>query len=157
MPRISRPLIAALVIAVIAISAFSLWWFSPVLFPVDQTEPEDETEFTVLLSGNLQEVDSVHKGSGTVQLVESNIGSQSVRFVDVSITDGPDLYIYLSKQSSFSGIYDGPGEYVSLGRTLKVTGNFTASVPDGVDGTEYASVLVWCQSFSVLFTYAVLD
>ncbi|MFW9848800.1 MAG: DM13 domain-containing protein [Candidatus Thorarchaeota archaeon] len=157
MLRISRPLVAVLGISIIIIAAFSLWWFSPVLFPVDDTEPEEETNFTVLLSGVLQEVDSVHKGSGTVQLVESNLGHQSIRFIDVSITDGPDLYVYLSKQSSFSGIYDGPGEYVSLGRTLTVTGNFTASIPDSVDGTEYTSVLIWCQAFSVLFTYAVLE
>lgn len=151
MPRISRPLIVASVLAVIAIGAFGWWSFSPMLLPPDQSE------FTVLLSGSLQDVDASHTGSGTVQLVQSDTGSQSIRFIDVSIISGPDLYVYLSKKSSFSGIYDDAGEYVSLGLTPAVTGSFTVSISDNIDGTDYASVLIWCQAFAVLFTYAVLE
>jgi hypothetical protein len=89
--------------------------------------------------------------------VESDTGSQAVRFIDVSITDGPDLYVYLSKKSSFSSAYDDPGEYVNLGQNPAVTGNFTVLIPSHINGTEYASVLIWCLRFTVLFTYAILE
>jgi hypothetical protein len=151
MSRISRPLIVALGIAAIVIGAISWWSFSPMLLPPEQSE------FTVLLSGSLQEVDTSHTGSGTVQLVHSDTGSQSIRFIDVSITSGPDLYVYLSKKSSFSGVDDDAGEYVSLGLTPAITGDFTVPIPDNIDGTDYASVLIWCQAYAVLFTYAILE
>ncbi|MFW9893360.1 MAG: DM13 domain-containing protein [Candidatus Thorarchaeota archaeon] len=155
MPDISRPMIAAIGVAAIVIVAFGVLAFSLAFMPLGNTTPPGETEYTVLLSGSLQEVDSAHTGSGTVQLVESDTGSQAIRFIDVSITNGPDLYVYLSKKSSFSGISDDPGEYVSLGLTPAVTGNFTVSIPDTVNGQDYASVLIWCQAFAVLFTYAI--
>ncbi|MFQ5834117.1 MAG: DM13 domain-containing protein [Candidatus Thorarchaeota archaeon] len=151
MSRISRPLIVALGIAVIVIGTISWWSFSPMLLPPEQPE------FTVLLSGSLQEVDASHTGSGTVQLVQSDTGNQSILFIDVFITSGPDLYVYLSNKSSFSGIYDDPGEYVSLGLTPAVTGSFTVPIPENINGTDYASVLIWCQAYAVLFTYAVLE
>ena len=52
-----------------------------------------------------------HTGSGTVQLAQSDAGNQSIFFIDVHITNGPDLYVYLSKKNGFSDIYDDPGEY----------------------------------------------
>jgi hypothetical protein len=151
MSRISRQSLVALGIAAIVIGAIGWWSFSSTFLPPGQPQ------FTVLLSGSLQDVDASHTGSGNVQLVQSDTGSQSILFIDVSITSGPDLYVYLSKKSSFSGIYDDAGEYVSLGLTPAVTGNFTVSIPDNIDGTDYASVLIWCQAFAVLFTYAVLE
>jgi hypothetical protein len=75
----------------------------------------------------------------------------------VSFTDGPDLYVYLSKKNSFSSAYDDAGEYVSLGLTPAVAGNFSAAIPDHVNGADYASVLIWCRIYAVLFTYALLE
>jgi hypothetical protein len=153
MSEVSRPMLAAVGVAAIVIVAVGLLSFSLLSTP----GPSDELGNTVLLSGTLQNVDEVHQGSGTVQLVELETGGQAIRFIDVSITEGPDLYVYLSKKSSFASAYDDAGEYSNLGLTPAITGNFTVPIPSQVDGTEYASVLIWCQTYAVLFTYAVFE
>jgi hypothetical protein len=148
----------ALGVAVIAIVVLGLWLISPNFLPSPTLDQDlEHTDNTILLSGPLQQVDSSHTGSGTVQLAQSDAGNQSIFFIDVSFTDGPDLYVYLSKKSSFSGISDDPGEYVNLGRTLIVTGTFSKAIPDSINGTDYSSVLIYCREYSVLFTYAILE
>ncbi|MHA2361949.1 MAG: DM13 domain-containing protein [Candidatus Thorarchaeota archaeon] len=164
MARISRPLKAVLGVVVIAIIAISWYLASPIFLPGPSLDDDSEldedleqSEVTVLLSGTLQQVDMGHTGSGIVQLVQSDLGNQSIFFINVSITNGPDLYVYLSEQNSFSGINDGPGEFVSLGLVPAVIGTFSVAIPNHVNGTDYASVLIWCLRFTVLFTYAILS
>jgi hypothetical protein len=154
----SRPLKGILGIAVVAVSILSLWLVAPYFVQGPSMDQDlDDPEVTILLSGTLQEVDTGHKGSGTVQLAQSSAGNQSIFFIDVTITNGPDLYVYLSKVNSFSGVRSDPGEFVSLGIVPAAEGTFSVALPDTMDGSEYASVLIWCQAFSVLFTYAILE
>lgn len=159
MSEVSRPMLAAVGVAAIIIVAFGVLSFSILSMPpgTTTTAPTGDLEYTILFSGTLQDVDASHQGNGIVQLVELDSGGQEILFIDVSITNGPDLYVYLSKKSSFASSSDDPGEYSNLGQMPAVTGNFTVHIPSQVDGTEYASVLVWCLQFSVLFTYAVFE
>jgi hypothetical protein len=149
---------AVLGVAVITVVVLGLWLISPNFFPSPSLNQDlEHTNNTILLSGSLQQVDAGHTGSGTVQLAQSNAGNQSVFFIDVTFTDGPDLFVYLSMKDSFSGTRDDPGEFTNLGRTPAVSGTFAISIPDHINGTDYLSVLIYCREYSVLFTYAILE
>lgn len=106
----------------------------------------------VVAKGQLGYVDDLHRGTGEVQLLSS--GTQSfVRFQDVAIQNGPDLHVYLSKDTG--------GRYVEtsslyLGALKATNGSFNYEVPAGTDVFVYKSVIVWCRAFAVLFTWADL-
>jgi len=101
--------------------------------------------------GELQFVDGLHNGKGTVTLI--HLGDRdALRFEDVAITNAPDVHVYLSrdiggKWSEGTSLYLGP---------LKATnGSFNYEVPTG-EIAPYRSVVVWCRAFSVLVTWADL-
>lgn len=118
---------------------------------------EDLKSGTVLLEGTFVEFDSSHYGRGTVQIVEFSNGSRQVQFVDVEIVNGPDLFVYLSDKSSFSGTHDQAGNYINLGALPYNVGNFSVNIHEATSINNVNSVLIWCRQFSVAFTYASLS
>ena len=65
------------------------------------------------------------------------------------MTNGPDLYVYLSTDK-------GASNYVDLGRLKANAGNQNYELPKDVDLSRYDSVVIWCKSFSVYFGGAQL-
>ena len=74
-----------------------------------------------------------------------------LRLENCKSTNGPDLYVYLSKDAR--SISDG---YIELGRLKGNIGNQNYHIPDDVNLGEYSYALIWCKQFSVLFGYANL-
>ena len=115
-----------------------------------------DQEYEVLAEGDLQRLDGSHWGEGPVQLIEYSNGTHALYFDGVEINDGPDLYVYLSKKSTFTGPQDSPGEYVNLGPLPYLKGTFEVKIEDSVQVENFNSVLIWCDPFSVVFSYATL-
>jgi len=132
---------------------FTLGYF--LLNPLGGTN-EELTPGTVLKSGNFVVMDGSHYGSGTVNVVVIEGGDVELQLVDVDIANGPDLYIYLSYKSIFSGVTDDTGIKADLGELPYNSGNFSVSIHPLINITNYNSVLIWCLQFSVVFTYATL-
>lgn len=106
---------------------------------------------SVLAAGPFHGADDFHFGEGTASILETAPGRFTLRFEEFSVRNGPDLYVYLSPDSA--GYADGALE---LG-TLKATdGAFGYELPDGADPTDYASAVIWCKQFGVLFAVAAL-
>ncbi len=115
-------------------------------------------DYETIYTGNLVKMDDAHFGSGEVQLIKYSNGSHAIYFIDVEIANGPALYVYLSKKSEFSGIYDSPGEFIDLGTLPAQSGTFEVKINDAFENIEsYKSVLIWCLPFSVVFSYATLN
>lgn len=64
-----------------------------------------------------------------------------------SISDGPDLKVYLSKS-------DAPTQFVNLGNLTHQT---VYPIPVGVQIEEYSHVLIHCQQYNHLFAIAELQ
>ena len=124
-----------------------------VTLPTTLPVPSRTLGTTVLRRGELQYVDAVHNGKGSVMLIAVE-AKQYLRFEDVAITNAPDVHVYLSKDrggkwSESSSTYIGP---------LKATnGSFNYELASPVDLAPYSSVVVWCRAFSVLVTWADLE
>jgi hypothetical protein len=111
----------------------------------------------LIAKGELVRIDNNHYGEGNVSLVLVN-ETYVIQFKNVTIADGPDLYVYLSKKSSYSGTQDDPGDYKDLGRLRAQSGSFEVEVNKKINTiNNYHSVLIWCKAFSVVFTYATLE
>ena len=87
-----------------------------------------------------------HPASGTVRIVETD-GTKYVRYENFKTINGPDIYVYLSKDLQAK-------EFVSLGRVKATEGNFNYKIPAGTDLSQYHYVLTWCKQFGVLFNSA---
>ena len=112
---------------------------------------------TTIAEGTFVELDSSHWGTGTVRLVKLADESHQIQFDNVEIANGPDLYVYLSNKSSFTGLYDDNGEIIDLGLLPYNKGRFSVDIPTSESVLNVNSVLIWCLQFNVIFTYAQLQ
>ena len=87
--------------------------------------------------GQLQGTDAEHPASGDVSLAGNDI-----RFSNTTITEAPDAQVWLTKK------FDKPTG-VKLGDLQSFTGDQSYHSPTGVVATDYDSVVVWCDEFSV--------
>lgn len=121
--------------------------------PSNAPTPEPTTfDPTTVAAGAFRGADDFHFGEGTASIIETAPGSFTLRFEDFSVRNGPDLYVYLSPDPA--GYADG---VLELGPLKATDGAFGYELPDGTDPTDFASALVWCKQFAVLFAVAPLE
>jgi hypothetical protein len=105
--------------------------------------------------GSFNEIDLVHKGRGTATVSRLPDGRLQVLLSDFSVTNGPDLYVYLSKHASPSGhaqVTDG----VQLGKLKATEGAFGYETETPVDPEKINSVVIYCYAFRTIFSIATL-
>lgn len=139
--------------------AFMWWAFSPLLF---DTVVNDQVEVVQgdqqLAMGSFQGADDFHQGSGTAQLVRKADGKLEIHFKDFDVTNGPDLKVYVSSHegpTKASDVLDNAWTNISQLKGNK--GDQVYRLPDTVSESDIASVVIWCEAFSVLFATASLS
>ena len=108
--------------------------------------------------GEFMDQDSIHRGSGTAIIYRGPDGSLLLRLENFSVTNGPDLHVYLSPHPD----PDRGGQvrttgYVDLGELTGNRGNQNYAIPAGVDVGIQQSVVIYCVPFSVVFSVAMLQ
>lgn len=103
-------------------------------------------------AGMFKGADDFHFGRGDALIIETEPGKHVVRFENFSVRNGPDLYVYLSKDVDGSEVE----ETLNLGKLKATDGAFNYEVPAGIDVKSVKSVVVWCRQFDVLFAVAAL-
>jgi len=109
----------------------------------------------LVVSGQFADADNFHKGSGLAKVLTQN-NLALLRFEDFEVTNGPDLHVLLSKNSNPSDS-DDLGEYIDLGKLKGNVGNQNYEIPEGVDISDYSSVVIYCKPFHVVFSVADLN
>lgn len=103
--------------------------------------------------GTFGEVDAIHKGSGVAKILER--GSESfLVFEDFEVTNGPDLYVYLTTAENPTGDLASLGDYIDLGLLKGNVGNQNYRLPSGSEA--HKTVVIWCKKFGVLFSFAAM-
>ena len=109
--------------------------------------------------GSFVNGDILHKGKGTVYLVKNALGDEEKESLllfseDTAITQGPDLYVYLSTSNN---VKKGYGEYLDLGLLKGNKGGQSYVIKEPLESlSKYRSVIIDCKQFAVLFSFAVL-
>jgi hypothetical protein len=93
--------------------------------------------------------DGIHNAEGQAKIIPISNDDNILRLENLKVTNGPDLYVYLSTDK---GAY----EFVSLGKLKANNGNQNYNIPSDTDLSKYDTVLIWCKAFSVLFGSAEL-
>ena len=124
--------------------------------PTTQAQGTQQVQATplVVAQGSFGKVDVVHKGSGTARIVEQG-GKRYLQLENFQVTNGPDLYIYISDSKTPGGTLESLGNYSNLARLKASSGNQVYEIPELVRG--YDTAVIWCQKFGVLFSYAVME
>jgi hypothetical protein len=116
-----------------------------------QRTPNAITAPNVLVTGSFVGAgDGIHNAEGIAKAIPLQDGSSILRLENLHVTNGPDLYVYLSHDKSAS-------DYVNIGKLKANNGNQNYEIPLGTDLSRYDTVLIWCRPFSVLFGSAELS
>ncbi|MCU0352249.1 MAG: DM13 domain-containing protein [Cytophagales bacterium] len=86
--------------------------------------------------------------SGKVSLLQ-NTDKLVLRLENFSSSSGPDLKVYLSKDTRATS-------FINLGELKALNGNFNYEVDKNQYDSDFKYVLIWCEDFSVLFGTAEL-
>ncbi len=121
------------------------------------TQPTGPVEFA---TGKF--ISHEHETSGKASIIELEDGSQILRIENLDTSNGPDLKVWLSESPVIPGT-DGwrtfgedKYDFVDLGPLKGNIGNQNYKIPKNVDPTDYQSVTIWCDRFSVSFGAAEL-
>lgn len=111
----------------------------------------------VFATGQFGVVDAVHHGQGTAKLLALPDGSHLLRLEDFSVTNGPDLYVYLSDQPAprESGQLHEHRAF-EVGQLKGNAGNQNYALPADLDLNAFASTVIYCRRFGVVFSTAQL-
>ncbi len=108
-----------------------------------------QAEYSGTFRRDLADSDRLHWGEGTVSV------SRNAVSLDGAISPGPDYKLYLSPvfvetEADFERLKD---QMVRVG-DVKTFENFLVGIPEGIDPSDYTSVIVWCESFGEFITAA---
>lgn len=127
--------------------------------PMNQTQAQAQEEQERTLNTTTQNVlrvgsfigigDGIHNAEGIAKIIPLEDGTHILRLENLRVTNGPDLYVYLSPDKSAS-------DFVNVGKLKANNGNQNYDIPAGINLSKYDTVLVWCRPFSVLFGSAEL-
>jgi hypothetical protein len=108
----------------------------------------------ILKKGNFIKIDKIHYASGEAFIEKDSQGEVKLIFKNFSAADGPDLFVYLSKNKEINTIKKDLGEVVSLGELKNIIGEQAYNLPPDYD--DFNSVVIWCRAFNVNFSSADL-
>jgi len=86
------------------------------------------------------------KGNARIYLTD---GRYQLALENFSTTNGPDLKVYISKETD-------PRNFINLGSLKSTNGDQLYNIPDGVNIKDYGYALIYCKQFSHLFGSAIL-
>lgn len=148
----------SIIIVMLVLGVPTIWLVGSPLF-IDRTVEEKTVVVVasrVLASGHFVDADSIHKGSGSVDLIETKVG-RYLRLEEFHVTNGPELHLYLA-------VHPQPGDrpdivvqgFVDLGKLKGNVGDQNYAIPAEVEVERYQSVVIYSQSFQIIFAIAPL-
>lgn len=88
--------------------------------------------------------------SGTANVFMNVDGTYEIQLAEFNTNNGPDLYVYLSKEIM-------PVNFISLGKLKSTKGNQVYSIPGTPNFAEYKYVAIHCRQYNHLFGYALVE
>ena len=158
----SRAFILTVIISgLIGFVAGNAFWYLASPLWIDNIVNEtlaDADKASKIATGQFKDADSIHKGSGTAQLIRTQGGSHVIRFTNFKSTNGPDLKVYLVETDKIEQSADvTESKWISLGPLKGNIGDQNYTLPQDTDPKDYGSVVIWCEQFGVLFSSARLS
>ena len=153
--------------AVLGLIGFVLFWFQPQKLWIDESTVEESpvrpagrgatnsvSGPTVVAAGEFVSRD--HHTSGTVRIVALEDGRRIARIEGLDTSNGPDLFVYVSRNPASGPEQAFDDDFVSLGRLKGNQGDQNYDVPLTADLNRLSTVVIWCDRFDSVFGAADL-
>ncbi len=88
--------------------------------------------------------------TGKASLLRNSNGTFDILLENFNTSNGPDLYVYLSKEIM-------PANFLLLEKLRSTNGNQVYAIPGVPDFTQYKYVCIHCKQYNHLFGYALLQ
>ena len=131
-----------------------LFWATAVISP---GAAHAQAQPVVLATGTFQGADAAHRGEGRALLVRLADGQRFLRFEQFRVTNGPDLYVYLSgypAPRNSAQLHEGATHDVGVLKGNVGSQNY--ALPTDLDLAKFKSAVIYCKRFSVIFATAEL-
>jgi hypothetical protein len=125
---------------------------SKVQAPADEAMPSGATGAT---RGTFAGADDFHKGEGTATVYRVGEGAV-LRLESFKVTNGPDLYVILTKHAAPRSRADVMQGYLEIGKLKGNIGSQNYTLPREASLAEYRTVVIYCKPFHVVFATAPL-
>ena len=108
-----------------------------------------QAEYSGLFKKDLQGSDALHWGEGEVSVSKDFISLRG------QLAPGPDYKLYLATEfiQTEQDFMRLKSSFVRVG-DVKTFENFIVKLPQGVDPSQYNSVVIWCETFGEFITAA---
>lgn len=103
---------------------------------------------TVVATGSF--ISSGHNTTGTAKVIVDGLNVKRLVIENFRTDNGPDLRVWLSPNNNGS-------PYQEVGPLKAISGNFSYELGPAINFSINNRVLIWCEDFSVLFGYAILQ
>ncbi len=138
--------------------ALGFFLFPYVFPPPEAMETLTASETTAVVARgefvHANPTDPIHYGKGRVTIYEQTVFLEK----DFEVGPGPKFHVYLVPRKMIRRSSDVESTmFVDLGRLRSFKGSQKYSIPNGVDLSNYPSVVVWCAEFGVLISPADLS
>ncbi len=155
-----RFLRTAIIFFILGFGSGAAFWYLASPLWIDREVNESlagQSELDLVAEGRFRDADRAHKGSGLASVLRRADGSHLLRLSEFQVTNGPDLEVWLSSvPDPASSDEVSAGTWLSLGQLKGNIGDQNYDIPAGTDLGQYASVVIWCEQFGVLFSPAPL-
>ncbi len=115
----------------------------------NETIATDSVLYKTMLTGG--EFGDVSRGNVSLEKLS---GKKYLVFKNFTSSNGPAVYVYLSKTIGSNAVP--PTDFINLGLLKATSGAFNYEITTNPDISIYKYVLVWCQQFSIQFGYGEL-
>lgn len=105
--------------------------------------------FSTTLTRDLRGSDALHWGEGTISITDTQFVHKG------RLAPGPDYKLYLLTE-----FVEHEDEFMPLKSQARLIGDvksfngFLLDVPEGVDVSDYSTLVIWCEAFSEFITAA---
>ncbi len=144
---------AARLLAVIIVVGLSIAW----RLGIPPGVSGQATQPVILATGQWVGADAAHQAQGKASLIRLPDGRRFLRFEEFRVTNGPDLYVYLSGHRAprnRAQLHEGAA--LEIGVLKGNIGNQNYELPAGLDLSKFKSTAIYCKRFSVMFGSAEL-
>ena len=144
------------VLSVAGLAALALAWYLVSPLFIRTRLDESAATGTRLAAGAFSDRDAIHRGSGRASLLRDPAGGLLLHLDNFRVTNGPDLYVYLTPSAQPMSHEDVTAGALQLGRLKAAEGAFSYTIPPGADPAAFKSVVIYCLQFRTIFSVAPL-
>jgi hypothetical protein len=154
---VARPWRMAVGVVILAALLVVVWYLASPLFIRTRLDERALAGGQVVSRGMFGDRDAVHRGSGNVRLERTTDGRFVLQIDEFRVTNGPDLYVYLTPVAAPNSHDDVTGGALQVGRLKASEGRFGYELPAGTDVSKYRAAVIYCYQFRTIFSVAPLS